>query len=97
MSLLNYLSNCHDSRLESLDIIYQFNVAKKFNKIIYQLTLWGPNGEILDYASKQWSGMVADYYYPRWKLFFDTLEACLENGNSIHQLCTTNSSALDFY
>jgi alpha-N-acetylglucosaminidase len=53
------------------------------------LTLWGPNGEILDYASKQWSGMVADYYYPRWKLFFDTLEACLENGNSIHQLQTS--------
>ena len=38
-----------------------------------QITLWGPNGEVLDYATKQWNGLVRDYYYPRWKLFFDSL------------------------
>ena len=26
------------------------------------VTLWGPRGEIADYASKQWSGLIADYY-----------------------------------
>ena len=30
-----------------------------------QITLWGPHGEIKDYAAKQWSGMVEDYYLPR--------------------------------
>jgi hypothetical protein len=71
-------------------------MTKKFNKILYQLTLWGPNGEILDYASKQWSGMVADYYYPRWKLFFDTLEACLENGKQHPPTMYNRHSSIKF-
>ncbi|XP_006833764.1 PREDICTED: alpha-N-acetylglucosaminidase [Chrysochloris asiatica] len=39
----------------------------------YQLTLWGPVGNILDYANKQFAGLVADYYTPRWQLFVGTL------------------------
>jgi alpha-N-acetylglucosaminidase len=31
-----------------------------------QLTLWGPNGEINDYAAKQWSGLVKSYYLERY-------------------------------
>jgi len=40
----------------------------------FSVTLWGPEGNILDYAAKQWSGLVSGYYYPRWKLFFKTLK-----------------------
>ena len=36
-----------------------------------QLTLWGPTGQINDYAKKEWAGLVATYYKPRWALFFD--------------------------
>jgi alpha-N-acetylglucosaminidase len=36
-----------------------------------QLTLWGPDGEISDYASKQWAGLVGGYYMPRWQKFVD--------------------------
>jgi alpha-N-acetylglucosaminidase len=36
-----------------------------------QLTLWGPDGEISDYASKQWAGLVGGYYLPRWQKFVD--------------------------
>jgi len=39
-----------------------------------QITLWGPWGNILDYAAKQWSGLVSFYYLPRWRLFFRLLE-----------------------
>lgn len=42
-----------------------------------QITLWGPNGEIMDYANKQWSGVVKDYFRPRWDLFFTELESSL--------------------
>lgn len=38
---------------------------------INQITLWGPNGEIDDYASKQWAGLVGRYYRQRWQLFID--------------------------
>lgn len=45
---------------------YEFNARN-------QITTWGPNGEIVDYAMKQWAGMVADYCLPRWKIFFEEL------------------------
>ena len=73
-------------------LLHFYNRQKKF-----QLTLWGPNGEILDYASKHWSGLVSDYYYPRWKLFFDTLITCLDDGKSKYWviLCFTHHTLLN--
>ncbi|GJJ08043.1 hypothetical protein Clacol_002250 [Clathrus columnatus] len=38
-----------------------------------QITLWGPTGQIDDYASKQWAGLVGTYYLPRWTMFTDYL------------------------
>ncbi|KAF2788918.1 glycoside hydrolase family 89 protein [Melanomma pulvis-pyrius CBS 109.77] len=40
-----------------------------------QVTLWGPTGEINDYASKSWGGLVGQYYLPRWTSFLDYLVA----------------------
>ncbi|KAJ5111598.1 hypothetical protein N7532_002133 [Penicillium argentinense] len=40
-----------------------------------QITLWGPNGEITDYASKGWAGLVSTYYMPRWHIFIDYLKS----------------------
>lgn len=34
-----------------------------------QVTLWGPAGNINDYASKQWAGLTKDYHRLRWSLF----------------------------
>jgi len=42
-----------------------------------QITLWGPNGEIRDYANKQWSGVMADYFKLRWEIFLKALEKSL--------------------
>lgn len=36
-----------------------------------QITLWGPTGQISDYAAKAWGGLVSSYYAPRWSIFFD--------------------------
>ncbi|KAK1239757.1 hypothetical protein MKX07_001211 [Trichoderma sp. CBMAI-0711] len=38
-----------------------------------QITLWGPQGQIEDYASKQWAGLVGTYYAERWQQFVDYL------------------------
>ncbi|XP_036195663.1 alpha-N-acetylglucosaminidase isoform X2 [Myotis myotis] len=51
----------------------------------YQLTLWGPEGNILDYANKQLAGLVADYYTPRWRLFLETLVESLVRGIPFQQ------------
>ncbi|XP_075152325.1 N-acetyl-alpha-glucosaminidase [Haematobia irritans] len=50
--------------------LYEFNARN-------QITLWGPKGEIVDYATKQWSGIVKDFFQPRWKLFLDYLRISL--------------------
>ncbi|XP_077020461.1 alpha-N-acetylglucosaminidase [Tamandua tetradactyla] len=51
----------------------------------YQLTLWGPVGNILDYANKQLAGLVSDYYTPRWQLFTETLVESLQQGSPFQQ------------
>lgn len=50
-----------------------------------QITLWGPSGQIVDYATKQWNGIVADYYRPRWSLFFEQLRSSLETNSTFNQ------------
>jgi len=50
-----------------------------------QITLWGFNGEILDYADKQWSSLMLNYYKPRWELFNFYLLKALKNKEDFHQ------------
>ena len=47
-----------------------------------QITLWGPTGEIQDYASKNWQGLVGSYYFSRWQLFTDSVLSNVKAGNS---------------
>lgn len=58
---------------DSQKALFEFNARN-------QITLWGPNGQILDYAAKQWAGLVSNYYAPRWDLFFGMLEHSLATG-----------------
>ncbi|WP_298062815.1 alpha-N-acetylglucosaminidase [uncultured Rikenella sp.] len=42
------------------------------------LTTWGNRhaaniGGLHDYAHREWAGMLRDFYYPRWKTFFDAM------------------------
>ncbi|XP_073824700.1 N-acetyl-alpha-glucosaminidase isoform X2 [Musca autumnalis] len=67
----NWIKGSHSLAVNANEkIIYEFNARN-------QITLWGPNGEIVDYATKQWAGVVKDFFYPRWKLFLDYLRYCL--------------------
>ncbi|ETN60068.1 alpha-N-acetyl glucosaminidase [Anopheles darlingi] len=49
-----------------------------------QLTLWGPQGQIVDYANKQWAGMVTDFFLPRWQLFLGELDLALATNGTIN-------------
>ncbi|KAF9291405.1 hypothetical protein BGZ74_000384 [Mortierella antarctica] len=45
------------------------------------VTWWGPNsGDLADYASKQWGGLLSSYYLPRWILFIEELEQAVAVG-----------------
>ncbi|XP_071967830.1 alpha-N-acetylglucosaminidase [Engystomops pustulosus] len=50
-----------------------------------QITLWGPTGNILDYANKQFGGLVQDYYAERWSLFLWCLIESLNTEIPFHQ------------
>ena len=48
-----------------------------------QITTWGDRycadtGGLRDYAHKEWQGLLKDFYYPRWKTYFDALLAQME-------------------
>ncbi|KAK3647732.1 hypothetical protein LTR56_007961 [Elasticomyces elasticus] len=57
-------SSVNNSSIEQTADFYEYNARN-------QVTLWGPTGQISDYASKQWSGLISSYYVPRWTMFVD--------------------------
>lgn len=50
-----------------------------------QVTLWGPDGEISNYASKTWGGLISGYHKPQWQLFLNQLESSLRNNKPFNQ------------
>ena len=38
-----------------------------------QVTVWGGQGNLSDYASKAWQGLYRHYYWPRWQTFLAAL------------------------
>ncbi|KAJ5561889.1 hypothetical protein N7461_000650 [Penicillium sp. DV-2018c] len=66
-------------------VFYEYNARN-------QVTLWGPNGEISDYASKQWGGLVSSYYIPRWRMFIEYLKSTpveSHNATEVHSKIRT--------
>lgn len=37
------------------------------------VTIWGP--PVDDYSARIWSGLIRDYYWPRWKMYFEGLKS----------------------
>ncbi|KAF6026711.1 hypothetical protein EB796_014983 [Bugula neritina] len=56
----------------------------RFNSL-NQVTLWGPNGEVSDYAGKQWADLIESYYKARWSLFFKYNEISMSQGVRFNQ------------
>lgn len=50
--------------------LYEFNAKM-------QITRWWPDVNFLDYAHKQWGGLLKQYYLPRWKNFISILRDVL--------------------
>lgn len=50
-----------------------------------QITLWGPNGEIKDYANKQWSGVMKDYFQARWGKFLNAMETAVREKSKFDE------------
>ena len=49
-----------------------------------QVSLWGPNGEINDYSAREWNGLMGEYYYGRWDLYFNMMFDMLDRNETIN-------------
>lgn len=62
-SAQDWLSKARSCAKDNSEIdLYELNARN-------QITLWGPRGEISDYACKQWTELFHHYYIPRWRVF----------------------------
>ena len=56
--------------------------ANNLKNSLMQITYWGENNRSEDnlheYAYKEWSGLMDNYYLPRWQMYFDYLRANLQ-------------------
>jgi len=69
--------------------LYEFNARN-------QLTLWGPDGNINDYARKSWAGLYKDYYAPRWLSFTNSVVSAVAEGKEFDQDKWDEEVALPF-
>ena len=56
-----------------------------------QITTWGnrtaaEDGGLRDYAHKEWSGLLRDFYYPRWKVWLEALVESIETGKPVKEI-----------
>jgi len=48
------------------------------------ITLWGDeNCPLNEYACRQWSGLLTDFYKPRWEQFFAKATTALKEGKEM--------------
>ena len=69
-----------------------FNAVSYTHLDVYKrqalLTIWGPDEStvLFDYAWREWSGLIGQYYAERWKLFFGYLQGILERDEEYVEL-----------
>ena len=48
-----------------------------------QITLWGPHGEINDYSTRQWNGVMGDYHHHRWVEYLRRVVECVVANRTV--------------
>ena len=50
------------------------------------VTVWGDTPSLLDYAAREFDGLMEDFYKPRWQMFFDEVIAAFDEKRPIANL-----------
>lgn len=49
------------------------------------VTLWGGKDcPLHEYSCRQWSGLLTGFYKPRWEMFFDYVDSCMQNHTKVN-------------
>lgn len=80
---------------DSHDLATDENEKKYFDLNARTLiTSWGDidgdTSALYDYSWREWSGLIKEYYYVRWQMFYDEAIKCLENGKKF--VCLTGNN-----
>lgn len=70
------LSAADNTPVDVLNLI-EFNARN-------QITRWGPNGNIEDYAAKEWAGLITSYYKERWEIYIAWVNNATDKGISLN-------------
>ena len=62
-----------------------------------QVTVWGPDGVVHDYAGKPWGALLSTYHYQRWSYFFDKLEAAWNQTHGVYFQMSHSQYAQEIY
>ena len=73
---------------EAEKILYEFNARN-------QVTMWGPDDNIRDYANKMWGGLMNSYYLQRWQIFGSIILDAVKSGKPV-DLAVLKSTIMDF-
>lgn len=55
------------------------------------LTVWGGGPALTDYARRGWSGLISNYYAPRWNNFIDEVIKCSEKHEKFDESAFTKN------
>lgn len=56
------------------------------------LTIWSyPDKKLNDYANRQWSGLLSDFYGQRWQMFTDAVIDAMDKGVPFDEEATTSA------
>ncbi|WP_053374983.1 alpha-N-acetylglucosaminidase [Paenibacillus sp. FJAT-27812] len=53
------------------------------------ITVWGPEQSQLslhDYSHREWAGLIADFYYPRWTMYIESLKHEINDNKEIEPI-----------
>ena len=72
-----WINDCHNLATDEKEKRY-FDINART-----LLTSWGDirstTWSLYDYAWREWSGLIKEYYYKRWKMFYNKVLYCLKN------------------
>jgi alpha-N-acetylglucosaminidase len=86
-SLGNWLTDASKFAANKDEELYYRNNARSI------ITTWGEKGQLLnDYANRTWSGLVSNYYTPRWELFINQVIEAVNQGKEFDQTKFTETS-----
>ena len=91
MTLSHWINDAHNLAVDDEEKKYfDFNAR-------LLITSWGDirssTEDLFDYAWREWNGLISEYYFVRWKRFYEYVEKCMKSGRKVKETKYTGYAA----